>query len=296
MGRETPGTAQRLPRLADTRPVDALRRRPDRRVERGRSRAPRGALFALLLLPGLAAAEASPRVVTGALRPSAAELAGGAVRLDGEWRFAPGVLIAPDAPPDAFGDGLTTVPGAWEERVTLAEQPARHGFASYALEIELPERSGPLALRLSTVGTAYRLYVDGVLVAGAGRVATSARDASPEYRPRVVPLPPQPDRHLRLLLHVSNFHYAKGGLWEPLWIGAPDTLRAHREGRVGLSMFLAGAFLLLGLYHLIVWGARRSDRSPLWFAALCFGMAVRGLTVDDVYLADLLPWNISKTA
>lgn len=214
----------------------------------------------------------------------------GPVRLDGTWSYAPGRLLAPHAERDSFADAEARVPGNWGSEVTPKGARSGHGFASYGLEIALPEHAGPLALRLSTVGTAYRAYANGEPVAGAGRVATSAEDAEPDYQPTLASLPDPPGRHLRLLVQVSNFDHARGGLWEPIWIGRPDQLRADREGLVGLAMFLNGAFLILGLYHLTVWAARRSDRSPLWFAFLCLAMGVRGLSVDDVYLLELAPW------
>ena len=247
-------------------------------------------LLAAAPLAAAAAAEAATAAVAGQLDLTQWDPAqAGPHRLDGEWQFAPGQLLSEQSDAAAFHGEQTALPGAWGREVTPPGARDRHGFATYALEIALPPDAAPLALRLSTVGTAYRLYADGEWLAGAGRVGTSEHDSVPAYQPSSVTLPDQPDRRVRLLLQVSNFHYARGGAREPFWIGSPEQLRAQREGRVGLSMFLAGAFLLLGLYHLTLWASRRSDRSPLWFAILCLGMTARGLSVDDVYLVELLP-------
>ena len=205
-------------------------------------------------------------------------------RLDGEWSFASETLL----PPDAEGSvrAFTTVPGAWSNEPGLEDG---HGVATYGLHVSLPDEGRPLGLRLSSIGTAYRLYANGTLVASAGLVSDSAEVAKPAYQPTLVQLPADLGSTLRLVLHVSNHHYVRGGFWEPFWIGAPDQLRSDREGRVGVSMFLAGAFVFLGLYHVTVYAVRRRDRSPLWFALMCFSMAVRGLTVDEIYLAQLWP-------
>jgi len=253
------------------------------------------ALFCALLLIGAARSAVAdgepPRPVGGRLdlrswQPDA----DGPIRLDGAWSYAPGRLLPPDAGRQAFGGVETRVPSNWGSEVTPQGARSGHGFASYGLELALPENAGPLALRLSTIGTAYRLYADGELVAGAGRVGTSADGAEAAYQPAIVRLPDPSGRRLQLVFHVANFDFARGGLWESIWIGRPDPLLADREAVVGLAMFLGGAFLILGLYHLTVWGTRRRDRSPLWFAVLCLAMAVRGLAVDDVHLLDLAPW------
>jgi diguanylate cyclase (GGDEF)-like protein len=214
----------------------------------------------------------------------------GNVRLDGEWRYEPHRLLAPDDPALAAGaSDFLHVPGTWDARAGGGELSRGQGYATYSLTVLLPPEPGPLALRIVTVSTAYRLFADGRLLAGAGTVATSEALARPEYRPQIVELGRTDRGELRLVLQASNFRYARGGVWEPLWLGTPEAIRGAREGRIALALFLTGAFTVIGLYHLVFWAARRRDRSPLFFAAVCLGMALRVLTVDDVFLVDLAP-------
>ena len=155
--------------------------------------------------------------------------------------------------------------------------------------MRLPPNASDLALRVTTVGTAYRLYVDGDLLAQAGRVSAQRESAEPAYLPTIVPLPPQTDDEFVLQVQASNFHYANGGLWEPLWIGNQHALQAEREGRVGLATYLAGTFFIIGLYHLVLWLIRRDDFSALAFALLSAAVGVRGLATDETYLVELIP-------
>ncbi len=254
--------------------------------------------FGLLLLSALSwgcqPRRAAPEVSAGRLDLADWSFArDGVVRLDGEWAYAP--LAHLDGAQMRQAGRFVRVPGVWGEEARPAGQRRGHGFATYAVLVDLP-RPAPreLALRLSIVSTAYELWVDGELLASAGEVSQDGGGA-PAYSPRIVLIPEQTDGQVQIVFHVSNFAYPKGGLWEPLWLGPPERLRGEREGRVGLAMFLVGAFTLLGAYHLILWWPRRSDPSPLLFAVLCFGMAVRGLTVDEVFLVDLfggLSWDL----
>lgn len=249
-------------------------------------------MLALLLFTACATqSDHQPAAEGGVLDLTAWEpSAGDTVRLEGEWRYYPRQLLSPgDADLAAPAPALTPIPDTWSRNADLPELRAGHGFATYALTVRLPPGSRRLALRMITVSTAFRLFANGALVAEAGEVARDASDARPEYRPQVSALPAPQDGTLELVLQASNFHYARGGPWEPIWIGDWEAIRSAREQRIALALFLAGSFAIIGLYHLVLWGARRNDRSPLYFAVICLGMALRGLTVEEVFLTDLLP-------
>ena len=212
------------------------------------------------------------------------------IRLDGQWQWIPGRLVAPEDFDPAADDVRTTeVPNAWRPAAMLPGAPIGHGRATYRLRVLLPPDISDPGLRLTTLGTAFRLYVDGILIASAGRLDNHPSGPSPEYLPQVQPLPEVVDGSIEILLQISNRHYARGGLWEPIWIGELPDLYEHREARVGLATFLLGAFWIVGLYHLMLWATRRSNGSFLLFALLSFSIGIRGLTVDEVYLIDLLP-------
>jgi diguanylate cyclase (GGDEF)-like protein len=240
---------------------------------------------------GPAGAATPPRATAGVLdlrqwQPEA----DGILRLDGEWRRFPRRLLSPgDAELAGPATDVALLPGTFTASDHAPGRLEGHGLATYALTVLLPAEPPPLALRIVSVSTAYRLWADGVPVAAAGAVAENAADARPEYRPRIVQLPRSSDPRLELVLQVSNFDYVRGGPWEPIWIGTPHAVDAARESRIALALFLAGAFGVIGLYHVIRWTARRSDPSFLYFAGVCFGMALRGLVVDEVYLIDLAP-------
>ena len=72
-------------------------------------------------------------------------------------------------------------------------------------------------------------------------------------------------------------------------IGVPADVADLRERRVALTLFLVGAFVIIGLYHISLWWARRQETSPLFFAGVCFAIVLRLLTVDDIFLTTLLP-------
>jgi len=219
----------------------------------------------------------------------------GIVRLDGEWRYYPLRLLEPGDPQlSAPLPQVAGIPGNWGESAHAPGEPAGHGYATYALTVRLPRALDRLALRFITTSSAFRCWADGREVASAGHVADNAAQARSDYHPQTVTIDAPPDGRLEIVLQVSNFDHVRGGPWESIWIGTPESIRAVREGRIAVALFLAGSFCVIGLYHLIVWLTRREERSPLYFAVVCFAMAIRGLTVDEIYFSELarsLSWT-----
>ncbi len=207
-------------------------------------------LLLVALLAGCTTAWPGPRAVAGTIDLTAWNPAlEGPVRLDGEWTFLGG------------GSSTRTTRAPSTRRTRSPSWPGMAGFATYRLGVLLPPESSRLALRLLTVSTAYRLYADGDLIAERGQVAEDAASGTPDYEPVIVELAAREDGSLDLILQVSNFHYAKGGAWEPIWLGDPAGIRRLREDNVALTLFLIGSFVVIGLYHVFLWGARRTDPS-----------------------------------
>lgn len=249
------------------------------------------ALTLLLVLSlDAAASEAAPRVIDGYMDLSAQpEALREGVRLDGAWRFAPHALLPPTSADAAF-PRRADVPGLWNNDVARPDLPTGHGTATYRVRVRLPAGGRDLALRVTTLGTAWRLWAGTLLVASAGRLpAEPGGDAKPAYAPVVAPLPPARGGELVLTLQIANDDYARGGPWELLWLGDRQALENQRADRTRLAGFLAGAFGVAGLYHLMLWATRRSDRGALAFVVICGAVALRALSVDDVQLLQIFP-------
>ncbi len=93
-----------------------------------------------------------------------------------------------------------------------------------------------------TLGSACR-WLAGLLVA----LLAGCTAASPGGF--IVDLTAREGGSVDLVLQASNFHYAMGGAWEPIWLGDPSGIRELREDNVALNLFLVGSFVVIGLYH-----------------------------------------------
>ena len=234
------------------------------------------------------------RAVSGALDLSSWNFAKqGPAPLRGEYDFFWSELVEPTDREAATAQGTMRVPGAWNGQAVRFKgggiRLPGFGFATYRLRVLLPQQHGGLALRIPTMHTAYRLFVDNALVAVNGSVGKTRESSHAFYRPNIVRLPDLGHRELVLTLQISNFQHQKGGTWTNIEIGPAETLNENRERAVVLDFALFGALFVMGLYHLGIFLIRPSVTSPLYFGLFCLLFAVRVLTTGEHYITRLFP-------
>ncbi len=182
------------------------------------------------------------------------------------------------------------VPGLWNALTSEYPAVSTFGYATVRVVLLLPEeiRGQRMALALPTTSSAYRLYANGNLLYEVGKVGTSPDEVSPAYERALVDIRPSSDT-LELIWHVSNFHHRKSGLWDPFIFGKEDVLERENEWNKLAEMFLAGALLIMALYHLGIYYLRRGDRSPLFFAAACLLFFLRTFATGMHQVKDYWP-------
>nr|MDA8427175.1 GGDEF domain-containing protein [Treponema sp.] len=235
----------------------------------------------------------SPRAVAGLLDLRNWDFARcGPVALRGEWLFAPGKLLGAGEASRETAWRLRSVPDLWKG----ADAGGRdgRGAGTYFLRVLLPAASpggkpgSGLAIRYTTVSTAFELDADGVLVAEAGRPSVDAASATPAYRPAVRALPVSTGT-LDLVVRVSNHEYRAGGMWRAFELGPEEKLHAVESLHAVLSLGLMGFAIAVAINSLFVFLLRRRERSYLYFALFSVIIALRVLVTGEYLLVDLVP-------
>ncbi len=219
------------------------------------------------------------------------------VTLDGEWEFYWKRLLenrdfAPGRSPRM--DGFIRVPSEWNGRVVEGETLDGNGYATYRLTLRLQEGTGPLALRLIDMRTAYALFVNGKKIAANGIVGTSRETSRPYYRPVIASFTPREGAQ-EVLLQVSNFHHNKGGAFHSIHLGSHEAVGAMRDMNFAFQVFMFGSLLIMALYHLGMYLIRRDDPSPLHLGLFCLIIAVRPMVSGEYLVTGLLPvldWDL----
>lgn len=218
----------------------------------------------------------------------------GPVKLKGEWDFYPSRFLPPDAfpetsdePPPEGGVGAP-VPGILSDITVDGRGLANQGWGTFHLRVQLPPGVPDLGLYLPDQGTAWQLWADGDLVATVGQPGADPSSTVPRYQVLTRPIRPRGES-LDLVLHLSNFHHRSGGLWNPMELGLASEVSDRLDLRAGLELFVCGALVTMGLYHLILFAYRPKDPSALTFGLLCLTMALRVLFTGQRTGSRILP-------
>ncbi len=250
-------------------------------------------LLIVLVSPLQAVAGTVPRAEKGVLDLRGSGLGEtGPVKLKGEWEFHYGRFVPPGAFPSdraLAGAAFIPMPDTWKGKTVEGRTLPGTGYATYRLRVLLDSGDGVrLSLLLPPVDTAVTLHGNGKALASAGIAGTDPDGSFPAWRPLVVDLGPS-DGRLDLVMHVSNFHHARGGFGQAAWLGDTASIRDIREKGVATKLFTFGGLFMMALYHLVIFILRRKERSALYFGLFCFCMAIRSLVIGEFYVVSLFP-------
>jgi len=236
--------------------------------------------FCLLALLGCNRKPESPRAERGFLDLSGWSFeADGPAKLNGQWEFLWGRAYDPARQGPFADDGRTDfypVPSLWGGGTALGTPTAAHGRAVYRLRVRLAPDTGPKALYVAGVLSAFRVWADGRLIGANGMTGDDAASESPRTHialPQFIPA----SAVTEIVIEVSNHTNAQGGLNTEVLLGAPEQISHMASMRWIIGALIGGALLSLGVYHLVVFSTRRSDRSNLFFGLFTLSWSVATL-------------------
>jgi len=211
----------------------------------------------------------------------------GPVRLNGSWEFRWGQLLATaEQPADADETAparLVDVPGVW----TDYGLPGK-GYATYRLKVLTDGDTGPLGMKIPAIAPAYKIILDGRVIAETGNVTADRQQAQAAYAPRTVFFDP-PDGAFDLVVQIANELYPQGGIWFGLTMGSERHMLSGIERDYIIDMAVFGGCALLGLYQIALYLLRREERSTLYFGVCCLLGAIRQWVVGGMYLVGMFP-------
>ena len=226
----------------------------------------------------------------------------GKIWLNGEWEFywqelkSPNdFLLEKNETPD-----FINLPQAWNKKLDELGKPLpAEGFATFRLKIKLPPAQEKLALRITEVRDAYRLFVNQELVAEHGKVGEDAASTIPRGDFKMMTFKTG-NGVTEIVLQVANFRSSKAGLFrKSLLLGTEQEIQRVTNRKVGIILFLFGCFLIIGFSHLLFYYFRRRNRAALYFSVLCLLSLIRVLTTGDkllIYWFDVSTAQSSKLA
>lgn len=241
----------------------------------------------------LPSADGYPRAVGGVL-----DLRGwdfdrrGAVPLSGEWEFYWNDLHAPrrfagERQPKRTD--YATLPGTWKDLTVNGAKLPGTGYATYRLVVLLDRAHPNLAIRSTTVSSAFAIFVNGTMANRAGTVGADPAASIPGCLPQVSGIEGAPADRLDIVLQVSNFHYRSGGPWEHIRLGRQNEL-AYEKWVIDIkSVFLFGCLFIMFLYHSALFLMRPQDRQFAYMALFCLIISLRPLFTGEYIITRIFP-------
>ena len=209
------------------------------------------------------------------------------LRLDGEWRFVwrDTSLSGISASDDHIN---IEVPDSWKGYRYNGVKLPGHGAGSYFLTILIPERTDSYAIKISTAGTAYNLFVNDDLMGSVGIYSIDSSMSRPLYEPKIFNLGPLSNQ-LTLRFDVSNYDHRLGGLWESITFGTTEEIYEYREKQVAMALFMFGTIFVMGIYHLGVFSLSTRGTPALYFGIFCLIIGLRTLTTGEIFIHQIWP-------
>ncbi len=233
-----------------------------------------------------------PKAVQGVLNLQKWDLAEyGSVYLSGEWEFywdsfiKPADFVSGNNPPLT---GFFTLPGVYSAESFKNKSLEQEGYSTYRLIINNTGTTEQLALRLSSMSTPYRLYVNGMEITDNGTVGKTEKSTIPEeVWPKTVDIPG--GNTVEVVLHVSHFHYTEVNSQNIIQLGLSEDLHKRRDRSLITQWIIFGALLIMGLYHLSLFVVRSDDKATLFFGLFCLLISIYNVTNGERYIVYMFP-------
>lgn len=200
----------------------------------------------------------------------------GIVNLKDNWEFYWNKLYinedlnSDSIKPDIYAD----VPDVWNNYKINGKNLPGFGYATYRVKVKVKNPNILMALKIPTMSTSYKLYIDDKLVASNGEVGTKAKDFKPQFKPLVVNFLP-PKSEFSVIVQVSNYSYARGGMWYNIQLGTSAQINSVRENLMQRDAFLVGGLLIITIYYLNFFFARHREKISFVFVVTCFLATLR---------------------
>lgn len=212
------------------------------------------------------------------------------IELKGQWEFYWNQLIGPEDTSSSPGI-LVDFPFRWDGFILNNKKLPAFGYATYKLKVILPEHTEPFRMVMSDVYTAYRLFINGKLVAKNGTVTTNETGFVPEWRYNTIDIPLNSDT-LNIILQISNFVHSKGGTKKPIIIGKRDIIELYSNRTEAIDLVLTGCLIMGGFFFLGLYLVGNRDKAILLFALFTILYSYRTIGIDNYTLHSIFP-NIS---
>lgn len=214
----------------------------------------------------------------------------GYLSLNGEWdfywkRFLSYQDIAAGRPVTHI---TVKIPSVWNSYKINGKNLPGFGYGTYLLKVVNARAGKALALKMPTFSTAFELYINDRRLSSSGKVGKDKEHFIPGLKPQEVAFTPT-SKTFEIIIHVANFTYNQGGMYNPVDLGTPEQIRSMGKAIADQDLFLFGALTIMAFYYMGIFLLRREDKSSLYFVLMCLLLASITAISGDFLIYRLIP-------
>ncbi len=206
----------------------------------------------------------------------------GNLEMNGEWEFYYEQFLSSEDIAEGRGKltGYISFPGTWRNFPMGSSKISGHGYGTFRLKIRLPDHPH-ISIKTGTIGTAYKLLLNGKEVLSGGRIGQTEEKTVPGFHFTALPLYQDSRSEAEIILQIANFSDPNGGLWESMTVGDTASVLIARKFQFMMDIFLFSTLMVMGIYHITLFLLRRKDLSPLYFGIFCMMIGLRTLLTSE---------------
>jgi diguanylate cyclase (GGDEF)-like protein len=209
------------------------------------------------------------------------------VALDGAWSFYTSKLLNPDTvslhQPDLWIDLPTNLP----DNANPGSFVGGSGYATLALSIKVPPSKEIYGIKFDYMGSANRIWVNGVELASNGVVSTFKEEFIPQYQSQEVFFKNQ-EEVIEVVVQVANFHH-KNITLGTVTFGSLEGLSKNTLSEIILQSLVIGSLLFIAIYYSILYLFQQNKPALIHLALIALLMAIRSSVVDERILIRIFP-------
>jgi hypothetical protein len=204
------------------------------------------------------------------------------VVLDGKWDFYWNHLIATEPNQSKNPDFLISVPDYWSKYKISGKWLPASGIASYRLTLKGLTDSRPLTVWLPDFGSAYRVFIDGVLTAESGTVSDNTTKIFTTPEATLHPVILSPNGTHTVIIEVATTRFS--GLYMAPVLQEYDTAVRETADRNTVRDILFGTALSSFLLLIVLYALSfRKSRHSFWFPAMGIFVILRIMLTTEFY-------------
>jgi two-component system, LytTR family, sensor kinase len=179
------------------------------------------------------------------------------------------------------------IPSVWNSYKIDGENLPGKGYGTYHIHVTGAVPGQTLAMRIQPFSTAYELYINNMLMASSGDVGTEEYTLSPKYALHTFEFTPE-TMSFDIIIHISNFDYARGGAWYAPYLGTPEKISRIDYVIYGCDFFVIGTLAVLILLNLYLCFLRK-DKPRVLLILMCLIIICRTLLYGSYSINAVFP-------